>query len=31
MFNALTDVVVGLFEFVVDVVLFRRQRRKRGH
>lgn len=31
MFNVLTDVVVGLFEFIVDVVLFRRQRRKRGH
>lgn len=31
MFNALTDVVVGLFEFIVDVVLFRRQRCKRGH
>ena len=30
MFNVLTDVVVGLFEFIVDVVLFRRQRRKRG-
>jgi hypothetical protein len=31
MFNALTDVVVGIFEFIVDVVLFRRQRRQRGH
>jgi len=31
MFSLLTDFVVGIFEFVVDVVLFRRQRRKRGH
>ncbi|MGJ7541914.1 hypothetical protein [Variovorax sp. LT1R16] len=31
MFNVLTDVVVGIFEFIVDVVLLRRQRRKRGH
>lgn len=31
MFNVLTDIVVGIFEFIVDVVLFRRQRRKRGH
>lgn len=31
MFNLLTDLVVGIFEFIVDVVLFRRQRRQRGH
>ncbi|WP_395316690.1 hypothetical protein [Variovorax sp. UC74_104] len=31
MFSLLTDFVVGIFEFIVDVVLFRRQRRKRGH
>ncbi|MDH6593249.1 hypothetical protein M2165_003138 [Variovorax sp. TBS-050B] len=31
MFSLLTDFVVAIFEFIVDVVLFRRQRRKRGH
>ncbi|MGJ7603217.1 hypothetical protein ACSFA7_02665 [Variovorax sp. LT1R20] len=31
MFSMLTDFVVGIFEFIVDVVLFRGQRRKRGH
>lgn len=31
MFSLLTDVVVGIFEFIVDVVLFRRQRGQRGH
>ncbi|MEJ1130406.1 hypothetical protein V9L20_22740 [Variovorax sp. CCNWLW225] len=31
MFSLLTDVVVGIFEFIVDVVLFRGQRRKRDH
>lgn len=30
MFSFLTDIVVGFFEFVMDVVLFRRQRRHRG-
>lgn len=30
MFSMLTDFVVGIFEFIVDVVLFRGQRRKRG-
>lgn len=31
MFSLLADFVVGIFEFILDVVLFRRQRRKRGH
>lgn len=30
MLSFLTDIVVGFFEFVMDVVLFRRQRRHRG-
>ncbi|MET3180662.1 UNVERIFIED_ORG: hypothetical protein ABIC43_003828 [Variovorax guangxiensis] len=31
MLSLLTDFVVGIFEFIVDVMLFRTQRRKRGH
>lgn len=31
MLSLLTDFIVGIFEFIVDVVLFRGQRRKRGH
>lgn len=30
MFSFLVDIVVGFFEFVVDVLLFRSQRDKRG-
>lgn len=31
MFSLLTDFIVGIFEFIVDVALFRRQHRKRLH
>lgn len=30
MFSFLVDIVVGFFEFVVDVLLFRSQRERRG-
>ncbi len=30
MFSFLVDIVVGFFEFVVDVLMFRSQRSKRG-
>ena len=31
MFSFVSDLVVGFFEFVMDVLLFRQQRRHRGH
>ncbi|WP_157421988.1 hypothetical protein [Acidovorax sp. Root219] len=31
MFSTLADIVIGFFEFVVDVLLFRGQRRAQGH
>lgn len=31
MFSVLADIVIGMFDFVMDVLLFRGQRRARGH
>ena len=31
MFSVLTDLIVGIFDFIADVFLFRGQRSKRGH
>ena len=31
MWSILADLFIGLFDFVLDVLLFRGQRRKRGH